>query len=52
MTNIIIVLVVVVILGLAISYIIREKKSGSKCVGCPHGKSCNTKKDNSCGCDE
>ncbi|MBQ8263654.1 MAG: FeoB-associated Cys-rich membrane protein [Oscillospiraceae bacterium] len=40
MPNIIAVAIVIVILGLAIGYIIREKKRGAKCIGCPHSKSC------------
>lgn len=46
MKNLIVIAVIVVILGLAIGYIIKAKKSGAKCIGCPSGKSC------SCGCSE
>lgn len=52
MTDIIIVAIVAVILGLAAFYVYKAKKSGQKCIGCPHsatcGKSgcaCNSKKD-------
>ncbi|MBQ9840363.1 MAG: FeoB-associated Cys-rich membrane protein [Erysipelotrichaceae bacterium] len=41
--DIIVVLVLVFILGLAIGYIIKEKKNGAKCVGCPYAKSCGKK---------
>ncbi|MBE6108473.1 MAG: FeoB-associated Cys-rich membrane protein [Erysipelotrichaceae bacterium] len=34
------VLVIAFILILAIAYIIKEKKNGTKCIGCPHAKSC------------
>ena len=37
MTDIIIGAVLVVIVGLAVFYIIRAKKKGKKCIGCPDG---------------
>jgi len=40
MTNVIIIAVVAVILGAAIRYIIKEKKRGAVCIGCPSGGSC------------
>ena len=40
MTNIIIIIVVAAVVALALGYIIREKKRGAKCVGCPHSKFC------------
>ncbi|MBR2879519.1 MAG: FeoB-associated Cys-rich membrane protein [Oscillospiraceae bacterium] len=47
MTNFIISAVVVLIVGLALGYIIRQKKQGAKCIGCPHSKSCGS---NNCSC--
>ncbi|MBE7032167.1 MAG: FeoB-associated Cys-rich membrane protein [Ruminococcaceae bacterium] len=41
MTNIIIVLVLIAIVALATCYICKEKRRGSKCIGCPYSKSCN-----------
>ena len=38
--NIIILVVVGLIVGLAGGYIYRAKKRGVKCVGCPHSKTC------------
>ncbi len=35
MTDIIIVAVLIVILGAAALYVIKQKKSGKKCIGCP-----------------
>ena len=51
MENIIIILVVVIIVGLAGGYVYKAKKSGQKCIGCPHANSCSTKseKESSCG---
>ena len=46
MTDIIIILVVVAILALAGLYVYKAKKSGQKCIGCPHSKTCTSK---SCG---
>ena len=45
MENIIITAVLVVISGAAIGYIIRSKKRGNKCIGCPNASSCT-----SCNC--
>ena len=40
MKDIIIILALVVIIGSGIFYIRREKKRGSKCIGCPYAKQC------------
>ena len=40
MATIIAVIAIVVILFLAIRYIIREKRRGVKCIGCPMAGSC------------
>lgn len=41
MENIIVILVVALIVGLAAFYIHKQKKYGVKCIGCPNGCSCN-----------
>ena len=38
--DIIVIAVIALILGLAVFYIIKAKKSGKKCIGCPDGASC------------
>ena len=48
MKEIISIIVIVLIIGLACLYIYKAKKSGQKCIGCPYAKQC-SKKD-SCGC--
>ena len=49
--NIIIVLIVLLILGGAIAYIVREKRRGTKCIGCPDAKTCAKKSGcNGCSC--
>ena len=40
MENIIIIAVLCAIIGGAAAYIIKAKKSGKKCIGCPGGSSC------------
>lgn len=45
MANIILVIVLLLILGSASVYIIRAKKKGVKCIGCPAGATCS----GSCG---
>ena len=32
--------IIIIVVGLATLYIIKAKKSGQKCIGCPHAKSC------------
>ncbi len=39
-TNIIAIAVIVLIVGGAVFYIVRAKKRGDKCVGCPYAKQC------------
>lgn len=38
MTDILIILLVAVIIGSAAFYVIRAKKRGQKCIGCPYAK--------------
>ena len=40
MENLIIIGIIVLILGLAIGYVVKEKKNGRKCIGCPSGGGC------------
>lgn len=47
MTDIIIIAVLLVIVGAVVAYIVKAKKSGQKCIGCPYSKTCASK---SCGC--
>ena len=41
--------VVALALSAAVFYIVRAKKRGEKCVGCPYAKQCGGKCDGSCG---
>lgn len=40
MLNLILVLILVAILGLAAGYVYKAKKNGQKCIGCPSGGKC------------
>jgi len=50
LADIIAVAVIVIIVGAAIAYIIKAKKSGKKCIGCPDSCSCSSKNKNDQGC--
>lgn len=40
MTNIVVILILLAIIGGATFYIVKAKKSGAKCIGCPSAKTC------------
>lgn len=40
MTDFIVIAVLLVAIGVAAGYIIKAKKRGQKCIGCPYSKSC------------
>lgn len=48
--DVILVLIIVAILAAAVAYIIRAKKKGVKCIGCPAAESCAAKKNKCTGC--
>jgi len=50
MVNVIAILVLLAILAAAGGYVYKAKKSGQKCVGCPHAKECAARA-NGCGCN-
>lgn len=52
MENVIIIAVLLLVLGGAIVYIVRAKKRGTKCIGCPAAACCPSKngKQTDCGC--
>ena len=44
---------IVLIIGGAVAYIVKAKKSGKKCIGCPDSASCSGNCSGcSCGCSE
>ena len=40
---------IVLIVGAAVFYIVRAKKRGEKCVGCPYARECGGKCNGGCG---
>lgn len=40
MKNIIVTLIIILVLTLAVTCIVKQKKNGVKCIGCPSGKNC------------
>ena len=48
MADFIIIAVIALIVGAAGGYIYKEKKRGTRCIGCPSAKTCG----GSCGCGE
>ncbi len=50
MADLIVVAVVLVIVGAAIAYIVKEKRRGVRCVGCPSGGICSRKREGTVGC--
>ena len=48
MKNIVVALLLVVIIAGIIYYLVRAKKRGDKCIGCPYAKECG--KSNDCSC--
>ncbi|MBR6551955.1 MAG: FeoB-associated Cys-rich membrane protein [Clostridia bacterium] len=42
MENYIIIILLVAVLSAAIGYVVKAKKRGEKCIGCPHSKTCNS----------
>ena len=47
----IVIAVVLLIIGAAVFYIIKAKKNGQKCVGCPYSKTCG-KSSKNCSCQK
>ncbi len=52
MENFIVGGIILLIIVLAVVYIIREKKNGVKCIGCPAGCNCKCGEGGSAGCCE
>ena len=52
MKNLIVVIILAIILGLAITYIVKSKKKGVKCIGCPSGGNCSAQKSGCCNCSK
>lgn len=51
MANLIIVIVLLLIIGAAACYVIKAKKKGVKCIGCPAGANCPSKNGGTSACN-
>ena len=52
MTDFVVALVVLAIIGVAVVYIVKEKKKGVKCIGCPAAGTCSRNGKNAkCSCN-
>ena len=51
-TDIIAISAIIIIIGGAILYIVKAKKNGVKCIGCPDAKTCATKNLKKLCCEE
>lgn len=52
MDNFVIIAILILVLGAGLFYIVKEKKSGAKCVGCPYAKQCGSRCNGSCNHNE
>ena len=53
MTDIIAIAIIVLIVGAALFYVIKKKKEGAVCIGCPHAGKCNSSKNGGeCSCNK
>ncbi len=52
MGDVIVIGIIVVVVAAVVAYIVRQKKNGVKCIGCPTGGKCGHKKEDnhSCNC--
>ena len=50
MKEIIVIAIILIIITLSIFYIIKSKKSGKKCIGCPYSSSCANNNNEKCNC--
>lgn len=48
MADFVVVAIVILIVAAAVTYIVKEKKKGVKCIGCPSGTNCS----GNCHCND
>lgn len=51
MENVIVILILLAIVAGIISYLVRAKKRGETCIGCPYAKQCGGKCNDGCNCE-
>lgn len=49
MVNVIAVLILLAVVAGAAAYVIRAKRNGRRCIGCPHCKTCPSARRGGCG---
>ena len=49
--EVIAIIIIILVVGGALFYIIKAKKEGQKCIGCPYAKDCK-KRNHKCECKE
>lgn len=50
MVDIILILIIAAVVGAAIAYIVKEKKKGTACIGCPMAGKCSKQQGGNGGC--
>lgn len=50
MVDFIIIAILVILVGAAVAYIVKAKKSGVKCIGCSAAGGCSHNNNSGCGC--
>ena len=50
MIDILLIVILAAIAAAIVFYLVREKKRGVTCVGCPHAKACAKRKAGGCSC--
>lgn len=50
--DVIVIAIIAVILTLAVLYVVRAKRRGQVCIGCPHAKGCAVAKKGKCACGD
>lgn len=51
MADIITVAIIAVVIAAAVTYIVKEKKKGTRCIGCPSAGTCASKNSGGCQSD-
>lgn len=51
MESIIVAIIILAVVGTAIFYIVKEKRKGTVCIGCPHAGTCASKKNENSQCN-
>lgn len=51
MADFIIIMIIMILIGFAVAYIVKAKKNGEKCIGCPAVGKCARKKEAYTQCD-